>query len=149
MTTTELRTPPVQARANATIDKIVAAAREEIRLVGRDRYSTGDVAKRAGVSVGVIYRYFPDKFALFEHIYPSTITTVEQLEQLPAGSVVRCSSDEVFWQWTTGMWIVASYDDTTQWAVDELIIDRAPLTVLDRGGLEHKPWLWPAPDGAA
>lgn len=57
---------PVQERSAATVGKINAAA---ARLLGRGispyRLTTAQIAREAGVSVGALYRFFPDKETLF------------------------------------------------------------------------------------
>jgi AcrR family transcriptional regulator len=58
-----LRRRPVQERARFTRDAILQAAAE---VFGRGDYraTTREVAERAGVSVGTLYQYFPNKDAL-------------------------------------------------------------------------------------
>lgn len=59
-----LRTEPSQARARFTVEAILGAASEILRSQGVDALSTRNVAARAGVSVGAIYQYFPNKEAI-------------------------------------------------------------------------------------
>src|SRR4051812_41555373 len=49
-------------------DAIVAAARTA--LVSDINASVATIAKRAGVSTGLVYRYFPDKAALYDAAVP-------------------------------------------------------------------------------
>lgn len=58
------RKHPVQGRAKATVDAIIAAASQVLITSGYDRMTTARVAQRAGVSVGSLYQYFPNKEAL-------------------------------------------------------------------------------------
>lgn len=60
----QLRKQPKQARAQATIDAILGAAAQTLTEVGYDRATTNVIAKRAGVSIGSLYQYFPHKEAL-------------------------------------------------------------------------------------
>ena len=55
---------PRQARAKATVDAIVEATGEVFARSGFKKTTTAGVAERAGVSVGSLYQYFPDKQAL-------------------------------------------------------------------------------------
>jgi AcrR family transcriptional regulator len=55
---------PVQARAHATVEKIVDAAAALLDEVGVDGFNTNLLAARAGVRVRSVYRYFPDKLAV-------------------------------------------------------------------------------------
>lgn len=58
------RKTPLQARAAATRDVILEATVHVLLDGGMQRLTTTRVAKRAGVSVGSLYQYFPHKEAL-------------------------------------------------------------------------------------
>jgi AcrR family transcriptional regulator len=58
------RKDPKQARANALIAAILEAAVQVLRTEGAMRFTTARVAERAGVSVGSLYQYFPNKAAI-------------------------------------------------------------------------------------
>ena len=59
---------PVQARSAASVDAILQATVQVLLLVGKDRLTTTRVASRAGVSVGTLYQYFPNKSALLQAV---------------------------------------------------------------------------------
>lgn len=63
-----LRHVPVQARASFTLEAIIDAASEILQTQGVDAVTTRKVAARAGVSVGAVYQYFPDKEAILMQI---------------------------------------------------------------------------------
>lgn len=58
------RKSPRQARAKATVDAIVEATTQVLLEDGYDRFTTARAAERAGVSIGSLYQYFPNKAAL-------------------------------------------------------------------------------------
>lgn len=60
------RNLPVQPRAQAALDAIVAAVDVVVLEVGPDEASTVRLAKAAGVSVGSLYRFFTNKLEVFE-----------------------------------------------------------------------------------
>lgn len=62
--TLQPRKTPAQARAIATVDAIFEAGIQVLLAVGCDRLTTTRVAERAGVSVGTLYQYFPNKQSL-------------------------------------------------------------------------------------
>jgi len=62
----EPRKSPVQARSAASVDAILAATIQVLLQVGKERLTTTKVARRAGVSVGTLYQYFPNKSALLK-----------------------------------------------------------------------------------
>lgn len=55
---------PVQPRAQATVEAILAAAAGILERDGPARLTTNAVAAQAGVSIGSLYQYFPNKQAL-------------------------------------------------------------------------------------
>src|SRR6266478_7416062 len=62
----EPRKSPVQARSTASVDAILEATIQVLLQVGKERLTTTNVALRAGVSVGTLYQYFPNKRALLK-----------------------------------------------------------------------------------
>jgi AcrR family transcriptional regulator len=61
-----VRHAPIQQRARATVDAIIEAAGQLLVTQGRSALTTNAVAERAGVSIGSLYQYFPNKDAIFE-----------------------------------------------------------------------------------
>lgn len=55
---------PVQARSLNTVEAIFEACIQVLTTMGVERLTTTRVAERAGVSVGTLYQYFPNKQAL-------------------------------------------------------------------------------------
>jgi AcrR family transcriptional regulator len=64
--TLEPRKSPVQARSAASVDAILEATIQVLLTLGKERLTTTRVALRAGVSVGTLYQYFPNKSALLQ-----------------------------------------------------------------------------------
>jgi AcrR family transcriptional regulator len=62
--TLEPRKSPVQARSAASVEAILKATIQVLLKVGKESLTTTRVAARAGVSVGTLYQYFPNKSAL-------------------------------------------------------------------------------------
>jgi AcrR family transcriptional regulator len=62
----EPRKSPVQARSAASVDAILEATVQVLLDVGKERLTTTRVASRAGVSIGTLYQYFPNKSALLQ-----------------------------------------------------------------------------------
>lgn len=60
------RKKPVQARSSASVEAILQATIQVLLAVGKERLTTTRVALRAGVSVGTLYQYFPNKSALLQ-----------------------------------------------------------------------------------
>jgi AcrR family transcriptional regulator len=62
------RKEPRQARSNDLVAAVLDAAVQVLRKEGARRFTTARVAERAGVSVGSIYQYFPNKAAILFRI---------------------------------------------------------------------------------
>jgi AcrR family transcriptional regulator len=73
------RKQPRQARSTELVAAILEAAVQVLAKEGAQRFTTARVAEKAGVSVGSVYQYFPNKAAI----------------------LFRLQSDE--WRQTTGM----------------------------------------------
>lgn len=58
------RKHPKQARSNQLVGAILEAAAQVLAAEGAQRFTTARVAERAGVSVGSLYQYFPNKAAI-------------------------------------------------------------------------------------
>lgn len=63
-----MRKTPSQKRSKSTVDDISEAAIQLLNTTGDSKFTTNHVAERAGVSIGSLYRYFPDKGAILRHI---------------------------------------------------------------------------------
>jgi AcrR family transcriptional regulator len=55
---------PKQARAQETVEVILAAAARVLKKDGFEKTNTNRIAETAGVSIGSLYQYFPSKDAL-------------------------------------------------------------------------------------
>ena len=67
-TTTNLLTRPKRADARRNYDKVLAAAREAF-AEGGESTALEEIARRAGVGIGTLYRNFPNRQALLETLY--------------------------------------------------------------------------------
>ena len=68
-------TRPARADARRNYDLLVAAAREAFAEHGTDT-SLEEIARRAGVGIGTLYRRFPSRTALLEAVYVDEIQSV-------------------------------------------------------------------------
>ena len=80
MTTIETSTEallarPKRADARRNYDKVLAAAREAFAEGGKST-SLEEIARRAGVGIGTLYRHFPSRQALLEALYVDEVEEV-------------------------------------------------------------------------
>lgn len=75
-TALEPRKRPVQARSTVTVDALLEATVQVLLEIGKERLTTTRVAYRAGVSVGTLYQYFPNKSALLQGAIQRHLDTV-------------------------------------------------------------------------
>ncbi len=60
-----MRRQPRQARSQRRVEQILDAAEAEFAEAGYDNATTNAIAARAGVPIGSLYQYFPNKEVLF------------------------------------------------------------------------------------
>jgi AcrR family transcriptional regulator len=87
MSQTEIQSQrPQRADARANHDKLVAAARALFTEKGTSA-PLEEVAERAGVGIGTLYRHFPTRQALLEAVYVDEVEAMAraatELEELP------------------------------------------------------------------
>ena len=75
--TTVLLTRPKRADALRNYEKILAAARDAF-AEGGDATALEEIARRAGVGIGTLYRNFPNRQALLEAVYVDEVDQVCQ-----------------------------------------------------------------------
>jgi AcrR family transcriptional regulator len=82
------RKAPTQRRATATVEAILEAAARILETQGLELegYTTNAVAERAGVSIGSLYQYFPNRDALTAALIErETATLLEQAREAAQG----------------------------------------------------------------
>ena len=89
-----LLTRPKRADARRNYEKVLAAAREAF-AEGGEATSLEEIARRAGVGIGTLYRHFPNRQALLEALY------VDEVEEVcrSAGELEGADSWEVLNEW--------------------------------------------------
>jgi AcrR family transcriptional regulator len=79
-----LRHVPTQARSRKRLRKVLDAADELLMSEGAEGFTTARVAGRAGIPVGSVYHYFPDKQAIVEALALRYWSDFEDLVQAVA-----------------------------------------------------------------
>ena len=76
-TSTNPRKAPSQDRSRATVDVILDAAARILVKGGYEAFTTNRVAEMAGVSVGSLYQYFPNKESLLAELMRRHVNEME------------------------------------------------------------------------
>lgn len=63
------RAVPAQRRSAETVDRILAASLTILDELGLQAFNTNAVAAGAGVNVGTVYHYFPDKNSILRELF--------------------------------------------------------------------------------
>lgn len=77
---------PTQARAQATVETILAATKKVLAREGYEGMSTNRVAEVAGVSIGSLYQYFPSKQALVNALIQRHLSRMTEVLQETAAA---------------------------------------------------------------
>lgn len=95
MTTERNLTPrnkPVQKRALKQITNILETTAQLLEQVGQDDLTTILIAKHAGISVGTLYHYFPNKYAVMYALAEQWVEEMETaINELEAESLEKLS----------------------------------------------------------
>jgi AcrR family transcriptional regulator len=88
---------PLRADARRNREKVLAAARAEFSENGREA-QMDDVARRAGVGVGTVYRHFPTKEALIEALM------VDSFQAIAAQAIAALEIEDPWEAFTSVLW---------------------------------------------
>jgi AcrR family transcriptional regulator len=86
---TPTRREPRQERARHTVEAVLGGVRRVLSRHGAAAVTTNRVAEAAGVSIGSLYQYFPDKQAIFAALHERH---VEEVRLLIERTMTECTS---------------------------------------------------------
>ena len=146
-----MRAQPQQARSQETVDRILLAADHELGERGLAGASTTRIAARAGLSVGALYRFFPDKAAVADALAArylaavvpayadavAGVATVDDLDAVLAVLVRRAADLQVqhpgYYRLTEEL--APERGDSPAHAVREHLVDLFATTLRDAGAV--------------
>lgn len=102
--TKRARRTPKQERSLALVDAVLEATAQILRDHGPEAASTNRIAARAGVSIGSLYQYFPNKTALFSAVSERHVAQldaqaqaiIDEFDARPAEELVRFAVESFF-----------------------------------------------------
>jgi AcrR family transcriptional regulator len=89
------RKQPVQARSETTVLAIHEASIQVLLSIGYRKLTTTRVAERAGVSVGTLYQYFPNRQALIRAVLERYLMEMSASIQADCQTLRGRSLDEI------------------------------------------------------
>jgi AcrR family transcriptional regulator len=80
------RRSPVQPRGHQTVQRVLDAASSLLEHTPLEEVTTSRIAAEAGISIGALYRFFPDKQTIIDAI---AVRHVEQFRASLVGTVLK------------------------------------------------------------
>lgn len=74
-----VRRRPKQRRAQQTVEAILDAVVRLLKRYGSNAITTNRIAEVAGVSIGSVYQYFPDKRAIFVALHERHVKEIDRV----------------------------------------------------------------------
>jgi AcrR family transcriptional regulator len=78
---TSVRRRPKQRRARQTVEAVLDAVIRLLKRGGAEAITTNRIAEVAGVSIGSVYQYFPDKGAIFTALHQRHVDQIDRMVQ--------------------------------------------------------------------
>jgi AcrR family transcriptional regulator len=92
---TSARRRPQQRRARQTVEAVLDAVIRLLKREGSRAITTNRIAEVAGVSIGSVYQYFPDKRAIFTALHQRHVEQIDRLIQNALVEHAESSLDEL------------------------------------------------------
>jgi AcrR family transcriptional regulator len=90
-----VRREPRQQRARQTVEVVLDAAAIVLRRDGVDAVTTNHIAEVAGVSIGSVYQYFPDKRAIFRALHDRHAEAIGRVVERAVAERAAASPDDI------------------------------------------------------
>jgi len=97
------RRRPKQRRAHQTVDAILDAVVKVLKREGLSAVTTNRIAEVAGVSIGSVYQYFPDKQAIFVALHQRHIDQIDRMVETKLIEHAASSLDDLIGAMIEGM----------------------------------------------
>ncbi len=88
------RREPKQRRSRQTVNDVLEAVPRVLRRHGAEAITTNRVAEAAGVSIGSLYQYFPDKQAIFMALHERHVDGVQRVIERTIADCASASLEE-------------------------------------------------------
>jgi AcrR family transcriptional regulator len=116
------RRRPQQRRARVTVEAVLDAVIRILKKGGSGAMTTNRIAEVAGVSIGSVYQYFPDKRAIFTALHERHINQIDRLVQSTLVEHATSTLEELMRAMVEAM-VEAHTEDPELW---ELLLMQVP-----------------------
>lgn len=89
------RRRPKQRRAQQTVEAILDAVVRILKREGAKAVNTNRIAEVAGVSIGSLYQYFPDKSAIFAALHQRHVEEIDRMVETTLVQNASASLDQL------------------------------------------------------
>jgi len=100
---TSVRRKPTQERAQVTVEAMLDAAIKLLKREGASSITTNRIAETAGVSIGSVYQYFPNKRAIFIALHDRHIRQIDRVMQRRMAESAEATLEELIASLIDGM----------------------------------------------
>ena len=97
------RRRPTQHRAHQTVDAVLDAVVRVLKREGCSAVTTNRIAEVAGVSIGSVYQYFPNKEAIFVALHQRHIDQIDRMVETELIKHAESSLDDLMRAMIEGM----------------------------------------------
>jgi AcrR family transcriptional regulator len=123
------RRKPVQKRAKITVEAMLDAAIKLLKRGGVILLTTNLIAETAGVSIGSVYQYFPNKQAIYRALHERHIAQVDAVMQRRVRECADATLEELIGAMIDGMIEVHQGDPELSSLLQSEVPHRADKTV--------------------
>jgi AcrR family transcriptional regulator len=123
------RRRPVQQRAQVTVEAMLDAAIKLLKRKGSASLTTNRIAETAGVSIGSVYQYFPNKQAIYLALHERHIALVDEVMQRRVRECTDATLEELIGSMIDGMIEVHQADPELSVLLQSEVPHRADSTV--------------------
>jgi AcrR family transcriptional regulator len=120
---------PVQTRAQVTVEAVLDAAVKVLKRVGSASLTTNRIAETAGVSIGSVYQYFPNKGAIYLALHERHIAQVDRVMQRRLSDSADATLEQLIGSMIDGMIEVHNADPELSTLLQSEVPHRAEGTM--------------------
>lgn len=102
-TRARVRRQPAQRRARQTVEAILDAVARILKREGVGAVNTNRIAEVAGVSIGSVYQYFPDKRAILTALHQRHVDEIDRIVETKLVENANASLDDLIRAMVEGM----------------------------------------------